>query len=58
MTLHLLNKHRNELFTKLPLRGKGINMDYRTGFVIGIMKKVSPAEYYDHRTAKFTPGDN
>jgi len=50
--------HRKELFTKLPLRGKGINMDYRTGFVIGIMKKVTPAEYYDDRTAKFTPGDN
>jgi hypothetical protein len=45
------------LVTKLPLRGKGFHMDYRTAFVIDIMKRKTPPHFYDHRTAKFVSLD-
>ena len=51
--VHLLERHRMELVTQLPLRGKGFDMDYRTAFVIDIIKRIKLPEYYDHRTAKF-----
>ena len=57
MKVHLLDRHRNELFTHLPIRGKGFNMDYRTAFVIDFLKRRKPLEYYDHRTAKFAVPD-
>jgi replicative DNA helicase Mcm len=53
MKVHLLERHRMALVTRLPLRGKGFDMDYRTTFVIDIMKRKKPLEYYDHGTAKF-----
>jgi hypothetical protein len=34
MRVHLLERHRMELVTHLPLRGKGFNMEYITAFVI------------------------
>ena len=32
-------------------------MDYRTAFVIDIIKRRTPSDFYDHRTAKFAPLD-
>jgi hypothetical protein len=32
MNVHLLDRHKKELVTHLPLRGKGFNMDYRIAF--------------------------
>jgi hypothetical protein len=58
MKVHLLGKHGNELLTHLPLRGKGFKMDYRIRFVINIMKRKKPQEFYDHRAGKFTPLQN
>ena len=55
MRVHLLDRHREELVTHLPLRGKGFNMDYRTSFVIDFLKRRKPQEFYDHSTAKFAP---
>jgi hypothetical protein len=57
MKVHLRYTHREELVTHLPLRGKGFDMDYRTGFVINVMKRKKPQEFYDHRTAEFVPLD-
>ena len=57
MKVHLLENHRMELVTQLPLRCKGFDMDYRTAFVIDIMKRKTLAEY-DDRTAKFASLDN
>jgi hypothetical protein len=57
MRVHLLDRHRNELITHLPLRGKGFNMDYRTAFVIDFLKRRKPQEFYNHSTAKFVPLD-
>lgn len=45
------------LVTQLPLRGKGFDMDYRIRFVIDIMRRKKPQEFYDHRTIKFVPLD-
>jgi hypothetical protein len=36
--VHLRHTHQKDLVTKLPLRGRGYNMDYRTDFAIDIMK--------------------
>jgi hypothetical protein len=47
-----------EMVTRLPLRGKGFDMDYRTAFVIDFLKRRKPLEYYDHRTARFAPLEN
>jgi hypothetical protein len=58
MTVHLRYTHQKELVAKLPLRGEGFNLDYRTAFAIDIMKKKTPPEYYDHRTANFAPLHN
>jgi hypothetical protein len=55
MKVHLLDRHREELVTGLPLRGKGFNMDYRAAFVIDFLKRRKPQEFYDHRAAKFAP---
>jgi hypothetical protein len=52
MKVHLVERHRMDLVTKLPLRGKGFDMDYRTAFVIDIIKRRTPLDFYDHRTAK------
>jgi hypothetical protein len=57
MMVHLLERHRNELLTHLPLRGKGFNMDYRTAFVIDFLKQRKPPQFYDHSTAEFVPLD-
>jgi hypothetical protein len=57
MRVHLLDRHRTELITHLPIRGKGFNMDYRTAFVIDFLKQRKPQQFYDHRTAKFVPLD-
>jgi hypothetical protein len=57
MRVHLLDRHRNELITHLPIRGKGFTMDYRTAFVIDFLKRRKPLEYYDHRIAKFAVPD-
>jgi hypothetical protein len=57
MNVHLKDKHRMELVTQLPLRGKGFDMDYRIAFVIDFLKRRKPPEYYDHRTAEFVPLD-
>jgi len=46
-----------QLVTDLPLRGKGFDMDYRTAFVIDIMKLMRPVVFYNHRTAKFVSLD-
>ena len=46
-----------QLVTQLPLRGKGFDMDYRTAFVIDIIKRRTPPDFYDHRTSKFAPLD-
>ncbi|MGA9149978.1 MAG: hypothetical protein WBZ36_05320 [Candidatus Nitrosopolaris sp.] len=54
MKVHLLDRHREELVTHLPLRGKGFNMDYRTSFVTDFIKRRKQ-EFYDHRTAEFVP---
>jgi hypothetical protein len=58
MRVHLLHRHKKELVTHLPLRGKGFNMDYRTAFVIDFIKRRKPQEFYDHGTAKFAPLQN
>ena len=57
MKVHLLDRHRHELITHLPIRGKGFNMDYRTTFVIDFLKRRKPQQFYDHRTVKFVPLD-
>jgi hypothetical protein len=57
MRVHLLDRHRTELLTHLPIRGKGFNMDYRTAFVIDFLRRRKPQEFYDHRTAEFVPLD-
>ena len=57
MRIHLLDRHRTELVTHLPLRGKGFNMDYRTSFVIDFVKRRKPQQFYDHRTTEFVPLD-
>ncbi|MGB6532092.1 MAG: hypothetical protein WBF33_28630 [Candidatus Nitrosopolaris sp.] len=57
MRIHLLDNHRKELVTHLPIRDKGSNMDYRTAFVIDFLKRRKPPEFYDHRTAEFVPLD-
>jgi hypothetical protein len=57
MRVHLLENHSKELFTHLPLRGRGFNMDYRTAFVIDFLRRRKPQQFYDHRTAKFLPLD-
>jgi hypothetical protein len=57
MKVHLLDRHRNELITHLPIRGKGLNMDYRTAFVIDFLKRRKPQEFYDQRTANFAVPD-
>jgi hypothetical protein len=57
MRVHLLDRHRTELLTHLPIRGKGFNMDYRTAFVIDFLRRRKPPQFYDHRTAKFVPLD-
>ena len=46
-----------QLVTGLPIRGKGFDMDYRIGFVINIMKRRKPQQFYDHMTAKFVSLD-
>ncbi|MGC1932983.1 MAG: hypothetical protein WA667_28750 [Candidatus Nitrosopolaris sp.] len=55
MRVHLRDRHRTELVTHLPLRGKGLEMNYRIDFVIDIdiIKRRTPPEFYDHRTTKF-----
>jgi hypothetical protein len=53
MKVHLLERHRDELITHLPIRGRGFDMNYRAGFVIDFIKRRKPQEFYDHRTAKF-----
>ena len=58
MKVHLRYTHREEFTTQLPLIGKGFDMDYRISFVINIMKRKKPQEFYDHRTAEFVPLDN
>ena len=58
MNVHLKEKHHNELFTHLPLRRKGFNIDYRTAFVIDFLKQRKPQEFYDPRTAEFVPLDD
>jgi hypothetical protein len=55
MKVHLLDKHHDELITHLPLRGRGFDMNYRTGFVIDFIKRRKPQEFYDHRTARKLP---
>jgi hypothetical protein len=57
MRIHLLDRHRTQLVTHLPLRGKGFNMDYRTAFIIDFLKRRKPPQFYDHRTAEFVPLD-
>jgi hypothetical protein len=57
MAVVLTDVHIKKI-TKLPLRGRGYNMDYRTDFVIDIMKQKALRVLYDHRTASFTPLDN
>ncbi|MGB6530075.1 MAG: hypothetical protein WBF33_18375 [Candidatus Nitrosopolaris sp.] len=39
MKVHLQDRHRTELVTHLPPRGKGFDMGYRTAFVIDIIKR-------------------
>ncbi|MFZ0512089.1 MAG: hypothetical protein WAM14_10825 [Candidatus Nitrosopolaris sp.] len=58
MKVHLRYIHQKDLVTKLPLLGRGYNMDYRTDFVIDIMKQKALRVLYDHRTASFDPLDN
>ena len=58
MKVHLRYTHRKGLITHLPIRGKGFDMDYRTAFVIDFLKRRKPQEFYDYRTAKFTPLQN
>ena len=41
----------------VQLRGKGFDMTYRTDFVIDIIKRRTPPDFYDHRTAKFVSLD-
>jgi hypothetical protein len=54
MRVHLLDRHRKELLTDLPLRGKGYSMDYRTAYVINhFIKPRKPQEYYERKTAGF-----
>jgi hypothetical protein len=55
MRIHLRYTHQMELLNDLPLSGKGFNMEYRAAYAIDIMKQIVPREYYDHRTARFTP---
>jgi hypothetical protein len=57
MKVHLKYTHREQLRKHLPLRSKGFNMDYRAGFVINIMKRMKPQQFYDHSTAEFVPLD-
>ena len=54
MEIHLLEAHQKKLATDLPLRGKGLKMDYRSRFAIDIMKRMrGPLVFYNHTTAKF-----
>ena len=57
MKVHSLERHLMQLVTDLPLRGKGFDMDYRTTFVIDIIQRMTPSDFYDHRTAKFVSLD-
>jgi len=43
---------------KVAFTGRGYNMDYRTDFVIDIMKQKALRVLYDHRTASVAPLDN
>lgn len=52
---HLYEEHKEELVKNLPLRGKGFDIDYRIEFAIDMIKRKTPANLYDHRTAKFSP---
>jgi hypothetical protein len=51
MKVQLLERHRMELVIDLPLRGKGFDMEYRTAFVLDIIKRMKLPDFYDHRTA-------
>jgi len=53
MRIHLQNRHQKELVSKLPIQGKGYNVNYRRDIAIEIMKKIEPKEFYDHKSAKF-----
>jgi hypothetical protein len=57
MKVHLKYTHREQLAKHLPLRRKGVNMDYRAAFVIDFLKRRKPPQFYDHRTAEFVPLD-
>jgi hypothetical protein len=55
MRVHLRDTHQKDLVTKLPLQGKGYDLNYRTQFAIDIMKQNEPQILYDHKTAKIVP---
>jgi hypothetical protein len=55
MRVHLRDSHQKDLVIRLPLQGKGFDLNYRTQLAIDIMKQKTPQIFYDHRTAKFAP---
>jgi hypothetical protein len=55
MRVHLLDGHRKELITHLPIGGRGFDMNYRRAFVIDFIKGRKLQEFYNHRTVKFAP---
>jgi hypothetical protein len=59
MRFHLSDMHRKDLIIKLPLYGKGYNMEYRTAVAMNMIKETQMQQtqqiLYDHRTAKFAP---
>ena len=55
MRFHLSDMHQKDLVIRLPLYGKGYNMEYRTAVAMNMIKerqKTHPI-IYDHKTANF-----
>lgn len=54
MDLHLYEKHRNELLTQFPFRGKGYSMDDRIGYFINQIK-IRGQKFEQIKTNQATP---
>jgi len=55
MIIHLSDMHQKDLVIRLPLYGKGYNMEYRTACAMNMIKEKQKTHQilYDHRIAKF-----
>jgi hypothetical protein len=55
MRFHLSDTHQKDLVIRLPLNGKGYNMEYITAVAMNMIKEKQKTSIilYDHRTARF-----